>query len=246
VLFNGTGVFLLALLAANVAANIPRPISQSIAATSLRWIYPALFFLIFPVMTLAIPRFRSLTVLYDWAETWAVEWSEEHPSSVIATGLEKAMGETEWNRVRVHLQVVQQESLENFFPDFSRYGKICDLLGEPWIFPVLARHNALQQGYYYSLTDESPVAEVRRTMSDLHSCTYAILPASVLTGPPPVQPLDLNRYSRLLMFPLGGTPIVPKTPPNRELFAWARTAFDPVQRIRSDGLFLCKRRPEVP
>jgi hypothetical protein len=105
----------------------------------------------------------------------------------------------------------------------------------------------LQQGYYYNVTNESPVAEVHRTMSDMRSCAYAILPNRLFAETPVVGPVELDYYSRLLIFPLSGGPRrIPSTSPNRELYAYLQAAFEPVQQLNINDLVLCKKRPASP
>jgi hypothetical protein len=249
VLYNGTGVFLLALLAPSrrrSPPDSPAPHVTTVYHTGVairrRWVYPMLFFLIFPVMTLAISGEAHLDRLQYLAKLGAAEWGEEHPSSALTHSVEKTLGEEEWNSLRKSVPYIRKNVLERSFPGLSHYGNICVPFGEPDVYFVLARHHVLQAEYYYSISLESPAPEVHRKIDDMRSCAYAILPGYALASPPPLQPLDMDYYSRLLLFPFLGPPRIPPPSPEREFFNYLRVSFVPVQEP-CPGLFLCRQQP---
>jgi hypothetical protein len=243
VLYNGIGVFLLTLLAPWVPSA--RAIRMGDAAVSLRPIYQAAFFLIFPVLSMAMGNGYMLPGLKYLATLRAVEWSERHAGSLPARVVEQTLGQEEWKQLRNNLRGIRQGSLENRFPDLSHYGKICDPLGAVDIYPVLGRHQALQAEYYFTISDETPLAVVRRKVDDVRSCVYAILPRDALLGVPPTLPLDQNYYSRVLMFPVWGPPTIPLPSPQGEFYNYVRASFVPLRQV-TPGMYLCMKRPGVP
>jgi len=201
VLFNGVGVFLLALLAPPI-----RP----------HWIYRGIFLLVFPVLALWINPGGNLIWLARVAES-----------------------------ARRNAQLIRQNSLDRRWPEIARYGKICVPFGDPDVYYVLSRHNALQPGYYYSITVESPEPEVERQITDVQSCQYAIVPGQILAGAPPVVSVDLTYASRLLMFPLTstyGTPPVPAPAPAEAFADYVKASFIPLRQVTATQ-YLCVRKP---
>ena len=194
-------------------------------------------------MAVALDRVKLLSLFENLAILQTVEWSKGHPSSALAHGLERTMGEKEWEQRRSDLLNVQRMSLENRFPVLNSYGKICEPIGRPEIFIVLGRHHALQPEYYYGITDESPAFAVSQKLKDIRTCTYAILPGFCLSGLPPIVNLNTEELSRLLMFPMGEGPVI--APPNRELFDYLRIWFVPLGEV-TPGHYLCKKRPDAP
>jgi hypothetical protein len=234
VVYNGTAVFLLALL---------MPIRKTPWAISGRFLYRGVFFLVFPIMTVALDRALLLPMLENRAILQAVKWSEDHPFSLAASGLEKALGEEQWSRRLNNLTYMRQASLENQFPGLSGYGPICEPIGLPDILTVLGTHGALQPEYYFSLTDESPAPAVSRKVADLRTCQYAIVPRGFLGGLPPVVRLNTGDLSRLLMFPVETAPEV--APPNRPFFDYLKNWFIPLRPV-APGMYLCTKRPDAP
>jgi hypothetical protein len=244
VLYNGIGVFLLTML--TPWSTSTRAIRAGDRAVSRRWLYQAAFFLIFPILSIAVGRGDMLSGLKYLATLRAAQWSEQNPGNVLARGVERTLGEAEWNRLHRNLLGFRQRSLENLFPGLSGYGKICDPWGEPEIFSILGRHDALQADYYYGFTDEPPVREVRRKLEDVRSCTYVILPAEALMGMPRELPLDMDYYSQLLMFPVWGPPMIPAKAPQREFYQYVQASFVPLRQV-TPGMYLCrKKQPETP
>ena len=194
-------------------------------------------------MAVALDRFTMLPLFENLAILQTVEWSKGHPSSVLAHGLERVLGEKEWEERQSDLLYFQGRSLERQFPDLNRYGKICEPIGRPEIFIVLGRHHALQPEYYYGITDESPSFAVSQKLKDVRSCNYAILPGFILAGLPTVARLNTEELSRLLMFPMGEGPMI--APPNREFFDYLRIWFVPLGEV-TPGHYLCKKRPDAP
>jgi hypothetical protein len=241
VLYNGTGVFLLALLACDSGAPA---IQWRGFTTSWRPLYRALFVLIFPVLSLGLGRLGDLIILTDLAKARIVEWSDQHPSSTPAQAVRKTLGDADWKRVQAGLANFHRNDLERLFPSLSRYGEICVPFGGPDIFYPLAVHHVLQTEYYYGITAESPVEEVRRKMEDVRSCRYAIIPGNVLReDPQPLRP-DLTHTSRLLMFPIWGSPKILR-PPAFEFWVYVRASFVPLRQL-APGSYLCQRRAEAP
>jgi hypothetical protein len=243
VLYNGTGVFLLTMLTPWVVST--RAIRKGDKAIPLRLVYQAAFFLIFPVLSVAMGRGYMLPGLKYLASLRVAEWSDQHPQSVPAQVFEKALGEGEWKRLHLNLLSIRQRSLENSFPYLDRYGKICDPVGESEIFSILGRHDALQFEYYLGVSDESPLLEVRRKLDDVSTCTFAILPRGALVGQAPALPLDQDYYSKLLMFPVWGPPNIPLPAPKVEFFKFVKAAFVPVRQV-TPGMYLCVKRPVTP
>ncbi len=253
VLYNGTGVFLLTLLAplrmklAPRAAGgdaAPPPKRRGHSPVSGRLVYQVAL-LLTAVVSVTLDRGYMLPGLKYLATLRAAAWSEDHPSSALADGVEEALGAREWNRLRRNLLGIQQRSLENLFPGLGRYGKICDPLGLPEIYSVLAHHHALRAEYYYSAFDESTALAIQRKVNDVRSCAFVILPRDALLGLPPLLPLDQDYYSRLLMFPLWGSPKFPLPPPKRELLKYVKASFVPLQQV-IPGMYLCMKRPGIP
>jgi Ca2+/Na+ antiporter len=243
VLYNGIGVFLLTLLAPWIAST--RTIRKEDRIVSLRLIYQVAFFLIFPVLSIAMGSGYMLPGLKYLATLRVVEWSEEHQENLLARGVEQTLGPEEWQRLRANLQSFQHRSLENLFPDLKQYGKICDPVGAVEIYPVLGRHDALQPEYYFALSEDTPATQVRRKVEDAHSCTYAILPRQALLGMPPTLPLDQNYYSQALMFPVWGPPTIPLPAPQGQFFKYAKASFVPLRQV-TPGMYLCKKRLNAP
>jgi hypothetical protein len=243
VLYNGTAVFLLALLVPSITtARAIRPGDRRI---SRRMIFQAAFLVVFPVMTAGpILNLEGAGLVY-LTKLRAVEWSEAHPTAMLAHGVRRVLGEAQWNRLDDNLLGIRQRSLERLFPSFSSYGKVCDPLGEAEIFSVLGRHQVLKLEYYYTLTDEFPADLVDRKIQDMRSCQYAIVPRDALVGLPPVLPLDMDDYSRLLMFPLWGPVRIPPVPPKQAFFQYVKDSFIGVREV-TPGLYLVKKRPAVP
>jgi hypothetical protein len=234
VIYNGTAVFLLALL---------MPIRPTESAFAKRLLFRGAFFLVFPVLAVALDRALMLPVLKNKAVLQVVSWSERHPSNWLSNGLEKAIGEKEWDRRRVDAAYYQRMSLENQFPALSVYGRICEPLGFQEIFPVLGAHDALQPEYYFSVTDESPAGPVSRKLADLRTCQYVITSGSFLAPMPPLVPTQMHAFRRLLMFPVWDGPIV--APPNRVYFDYLQRWFIPLRQV-TPGMFLCARRQDAP
>jgi hypothetical protein len=234
VIYNGTAVFLLALL---------MPIRDTPWAISRRLLFRGAFFLVFPVLAVALDRALMFPTLKNKAILQAVRWSEHHPGSWLANGLEKSLGEKEWDQRRVDVTYFHRTSLENQFPALDTYGRVCEPLGFPDIFTVLGGHDALQPEYYFSLTDESPAGPVSRKLADLRSCQYAIISRNYLGRLPPVVQLQMREFSRLLMFPVQDGPYV--SPPNRLFFDYLARWFVPLRQV-APGMFLCAKRLDAP
>ncbi|GEM_PF-2165626 len=239
VIYNGAGAFLLAML-----MPWPKPRAGR-REVPLRWLYQGAFIVIFPILSVWMGRGYMLPGLEYLAKLRVAEWSNAHAGSALAGVAKTALGPGEWDFLQGNSASIRRRSLENSFPALNEYGKVCDPVGEPEIYAILGRHDALKPEYYFAITDETPLSEVIRKVDDVRACAYVILPGDALRGLPPVLPLDLDYYSQLLMFPVWGPPKFPPPAPKKEFFRYVKDSFVAIRQV-TPGMYLCKKRAGAP
>jgi hypothetical protein len=233
VFLYGFGVFLLALLGVGLRG---------------RWrsaylgLFTAILFLVaFSGTVRDFPGFRSQ------AGQKVLAWADSHPDSAALHLLEKLAGGDRWDRLESRLRRVREMSLENNYPELSRYGRIClpfveGIEGEF----VLAKHGSLGLKYYHGADAAYTPDQVRRNIDGLRTCSYVIIATEVL---PPAgsswaeeEANDVQVMKRLLMFPFPPGDRGARLPnPSRRILEYIATEYEVVERLNS-RLTLCKRR----